>query len=87
MTRHGLKARRALCSGNHNHPTSSHLRVERQRAQAQPKMESRDGVLTKQHQLHLDGPFCRAGSSVGHVYVDGGRRREIEYTEERLKSE
>ena len=30
--------------------------------------DEREGGLTEQHQLHLDGPLCRAGSSVGHVY-------------------
>ena len=46
-----------------------------------PGEGSTDEALTKQHKLDLNGPLCRTRSSVGHVYEELVRGREIEYTE------
>ena len=54
---------------------ADNLRVE-------PEDDARAEYLpTEEHQLHLNGPFCRAGSSVGHVYVGSEGGRKIEYTD------
>ena len=62
-----------MCSEIHR--PHAHLRGEPGTASRASGGE-KQGRLTKQHQLHLDGPLCRAGSSVGHVYVGSGRRRK-----------